>query len=179
MASLERTFDHLDAKLARFRRKLGRAFECDDVESHRAEDRGRIAAAGADDERPLGRQRDHLHQQLAQNGRSREEAAGPDRHRPVDISERFRRVWKELLARQRPHRPEHGGIGYPLRTQLAVDHRGTRRGEVGNRSVDRHALLYAANTPEVQDRSYRQAGSAPTAVHRKTSGCEACTLNGG
>ena len=166
--------------------KLGRALDGDDLDAHRLEQRGGIASARAHDERTLAALGHHFGQELTEDRRRGKEAAAAYRHRPVGVCERPRVARQELLARHGRHRLEHGGIAHALRPQLAFDHRGARSGEIGNRGVNRHCCymplihLEFKACPRACEtklrRSYRQVG-APTAVDRKTSGCETCVLN--
>ena len=136
---LERPFHHLESVLACRCRQHGRAFQRNDRKSDRLKHGGRVTGAGPDDERALSRQRQHLRQEGAEDGRRRQETAVAHRNAAVGIGERARLGGKEFLARDRGHRAQHRGVRHPLRTQLAFNHRATRGCEIGDRALHGHS----------------------------------------
>ena len=134
----QRAFDDLYTVGARLGRELRGDFERHDIKADRGQHGGRIAGAGADDERALTGFEPHFGKQLAKNGRRDQEAAVADRDRPIDISQGPRRLGHEALARDAAHRFNHGRIAHALRTKLAFDHCRARRGEVRDGSLHRH-----------------------------------------
>src|SRR5205085_7729104 len=76
---------------------------------------------------------------LSERGRSSEKTPFPNRDSAVDVRQRPGVARQKIFTRDFPHRLEHSWIGDALRPQLALDHRFTGSGEIGDWALNRHS----------------------------------------